>query len=165
VSNKHNDICCHETVKFPMEPSSVIDGSELITIQDFDFIDGARFLRGDGMCDERRKDVLCILAPYVKHTGNNARHEDAKGSCENVYAAVPDVLVHLAEGSRFDSGFRLLERSCRHTLDEDSETSLLAAKGKVCEFKGETCLLINSCMKASMRDQCYDCTQADSAID
>ncbi len=90
-----------------------------------------------------------------------ASHKDSKGSCKNVYHAVPDVLLEIAEGSHFDSSYQLLEHACCHTMDAKNP-SLYYSNGKICELRGETCLLINDNVHASMKEQCYDCTAAVS---
>jgi hypothetical protein len=157
VSGKHNKLYGKESVSFPKEPSEIMDNGELDIIHTFEFQEGGRFLRAENVTDDHRKDLLILLGKFVTYTGAGVKQKDCKGLCENVYKAVPNMLVEFAEGSRFDSGFRLLERSCHHTMDSNNP-SLYYANGKICEHNGETCLLINGDIHASMKDQCYDCS-------
>lgn len=158
---KHNKRYCDETVQFPKEPSEILDNGKLEMIHTFEFQEGGWFLHAENITDKHQKDILLLLSQYVTYSLKAASHNDSKGSCKNVYHAVPDVLMEIAEGSCLDSCYQLLEHACCHAMDAKNP-SLYCGNGKICELRGEKCFLINGNVHASMKEQCYDCTAAVS---
>lgn len=116
-------------VKYPLLRSEQILG--LVPICKFDFAEGARFMRNDNLSDNRRVDLLVMLSKFVKIGG---AVNDHKGSSKVVYSAVSDILVEWMRSSRYDTGYRLLARACRHAQDRKGP-DLYQAKGAIVEYK------------------------------
>ena len=60
-------------------------------------------------------------------------------------------------GSRVDGGGRLIKRANRHALDPRCP-SLINGTGTIKIIDGKACLVVNSDIQASMKDNVYECS-------
>lgn len=136
-------------VKYPLLCTE--DIIKLGVLCTFDMAEGGRFMRDENLSDKQRIELLVLFSKLVRFGGSSCDH---RGSDKAVYSAVSDILVNWAENSRYDTGYRLLERACRHAHDTKGP-ELCQATGAVVDYQGKTCLKIDATIRASMKDQVY----------
>jgi hypothetical protein len=147
VNGKANEISGLDSVKFPILPSSAMDDSARRYIP-LDFSDGAHFLRAEELSDTEVRDIVRILSQLITYSSAT---DKTVGLHQR---ALPDLLVSFAQGSRIDSGERLMTRASRHATDPRSP-SILSATGEITFLNGETCILIDTKVQASMKTDQY----------
>ena len=145
-----------EKVMFPMHPSTSLRNNEgtLEFITDFDFRDGAHFLRDSKLSLKQRCDVINLLAKLVTFRSDESAPKFA--------AVLPAMIVKFAQGSRIDSGERLLRRCIRHSLDTKTP-SILCAHGSVFQHRGVVGFAIRHQISPSFKDGMYSVASAFTA--
>ena len=78
---------------------------------------------------------------------------------------MPKMIINIAENSRVDSGYRLLERCVQHGHDPKMH-SIFYSTAKLIEVtNGSLCLVLEAKVPASMRDKVYNAKMALTAED
>ena len=106
-------------INFPLKKSH--NTSQLEVLTEYELIDGGRFIADcRSTSNEDLADTLQLLSSFIYILPGYC-HTKFKCSMFNV---LPKMLVDFANGSRFDSGYRLLNRCLTHIFDNKSETLL-----------------------------------------
>jgi hypothetical protein len=104
-----------QLVKYPLFSSETLDfpSSRFESILEFDFKDGGRFIRDDRLDSSVVVELFDLLSRYVEFSSGKV----ATKKEYEVHHILPDIIIKLAEGSRLDCGYRLLQRCVRHSSD------------------------------------------------
>ena len=151
-----------QTVPFPVLKSNEFERFTS-KVLNFDFQNGGSFLRDERLTDEDRLYTLELFAKFVEYGDTKSEGASAKAPVEKVYTALPTIIIEFAKKSRVSSshtgGYRLLERGCRHALDERS-ASLLDASGEILRYDGSICLDVSTQIRASFQHLLHEIAQA-----
>ena len=135
------------------------DGCKAIC--NIDFCDGGRFISNQSQIseDEMLPAVLELFASLVEYKNNfKFTKFDHK-----VYKALPSYFVHIANGSRPDSGFRLLRRCTRHSMDTQVH-NIQETRGTLFQNESGTIgMSMNNLVPASTKQNKYDVSAAFSS--
>ena len=109
-----------EKIKYPLFPSEHIYGSNKLKRvgEKFPLSSGGRFISDkQTFSNDQVPLILELLSSLLKYD----EELNPKNLDENTYIGeyefLPTMFLHLAHFSRVDSGFRLLDRCARHTMD------------------------------------------------
>ena len=100
-----------------LEKNSDKDANAVVDqiICDLDFSEGGQFIAcREELTDDILPSLLELFATLVEYK-ENVRYTKFD---HKVYRALPSYFVEMANGSRHDSGFRLLRRCTRHAMDQ-----------------------------------------------
>lgn len=158
-ASPHNRLS--KEVCFPCLPPTSLDNME--PFLEADLIKGATFV-GDKerLTDTRLLSLLQTFSSLVTFTDKKYTSWDA-----DIYKSLPGLFKDFANGSRVDSGYRLLERCLRHATDPRSspliKTSIkLVADQTTTQNEGLVndhggcCVILENKVPASMRQSIYN---------
>ena len=123
-----------------------------------DLGEGGSFISNESAIpNELLPPVLCLLASLVEYKSDFKKYTKFD---HQVYKALPSLFVEMANGSRTQSGFRLLRRCCRHAMDTRAK-ELMKTSAQLFETKDGTIgIVINNFIPASMKSDDYDTSVA-----
>jgi len=154
----HKQISTHKnlstTVPFPILSSEVLDNGSLgETICDIDLSHGASFINdSQSIKNKHLLGIISLFAAFVsyKNVRYTAYHHP-------IYEAVPTMLVNFANGSRVNSGFRLLHRCRRHVLDTKAhDLTKTNATLFLSSDDGNIGIILSNKVPASMKNDLYE---------
>jgi hypothetical protein len=119
----------------------------------FNFLDGATFLQDESLSLEEVVSIIHILAEFVRREDPPPAAQTKK-RLDVIRKIMPSIITAIAEGSRKDSGERLLRRSMRHALDPQNPP-LVGGEGGVVTIGEEVGLRLKTNIRASMKNQAY----------
>ena len=95
-----------DKVPFPTTPTSAHYNDSLKKFLSFNFTDGASFVQDrDNLSDQHIISLIRLLSAFLEY--KNIKYTDFDSP---IYKVLPSIIVEFANKSRFDSGYRLLER-------------------------------------------------------
>jgi hypothetical protein len=123
--------------------------AELVKITEMILKDGGRYLSSSNLTTFQKIELSELLTeltntPRIKNT-----NEDRS------YQVIPHIMRLFAEGSRIQTGYRLLKRAIRHAMDPKAH-DIRASKWFVIQEDGELGLVIQHKVKASMKSTIYN---------
>ena len=122
-------------IKFPLYKGGVLnDKSILVDILGFDFSDGGSFIKSEELSLTDVVSVLDLLAEFVRY---DKERTDIKSHLRKLYSSMPKIIVNTAEGSRKDSGKRMILRAIRGALDPRTKSLYFAEVAKVRKKQNE----------------------------
>eukprot|EP00956_Cyclotella_meneghiniana_P043052 scaffold251008_cov83-Cyclotella_meneghiniana.AAC.1 len=149
-------------IKYPVHPTSELESpSSWKHVFNLEFCQGGAFV-SDPAVREHIPELLKLLATCV--TYEEKKHTDWVKD-PSVYDALPAHIISFAKGSRFDSGYRLIERCVRHGHDPRMPSMFNNTAEVVQLDDGSLGLVIKSFVPASMKKEVYRTTVAFSAQD
>jgi hypothetical protein len=154
----------HE-VKYPLHTTNELkQPTEWEHLFDLEFCKGGAFVSdADPNVRDNLPAVLQLLASCVKYE-KKKKHTDWVRD-PTVYDALPSNIIDFAEGSRIDSGYRLLARCVRHGLDPRMPT-MFDNVARIIKLKdGSVGMVVESQVPASMKSDIYTTTAAFTARD
>ena len=161
-----------EEIPFPVLEASVVDKmlNENIgnlpddidkVICDVYFSEGGQFIGNETIENKMLPSVLELFATLLEYK-KEVRYTKFN---HKIYDALPSFFVELANGSRKDTGFRLLRRCARHAMDCNAR-SLINTDAKIFQRKdGSVGILLQNKVPASMKDKTYNTYAAFTAKD
>ena len=150
-----------QTVPFPLYVSDYLDaGLQVATepewneLVEIDFKDGGSFMADtERVSTKHLPAVIHFFATLVRFPDSESKYTGWKKDAA-VYAALPLAFIEFANKSRFDSGYRLLERCVRHAFDSRMP-SMSDKCATIIEHDGEIGIKIDFNLPASMKDNVY----------
>ena len=95
-----------DKVPFPTKPTSALYDDSLKKVLSFNFKDGVSFVQDcDNLSDQHIISLIGLLSAFLEY--KNIKYTDFDSP---IYKVLPSIIVEFANKSRFDSGYRLLER-------------------------------------------------------
>ena len=86
-----------------------------------DFKDGGAFVTDPNLDPKHIPGVLALFAAFVRFDDKDMKRTDWEKDSA-VFSVIPSIFIDFAEGSRIDSGYRLLRRCVRHSMDSRTES-------------------------------------------
>ena len=98
--------------------------------------------------------VLELFATLLQYDAEPKRYTSFN---HGIYNALPAIFMDYANGARYDSGFRLLRRCARHTMDPNAR-NLMSTDATLFLFgeEEELGIVLNNMVPASMKNVAYD---------
>ena len=123
------------------------------SILDIDFGEGGSFVMDPDLNAKYLPGVLELFSALIRF--EDKKHTDwLKDS--PVYECMPEMFIRFAEKSRIDSGYRLLVRCIRHSLDIRIPLMDTRTGGLVLDQDGDIGVWLWSLVPASMRKETYE---------
>jgi hypothetical protein len=140
-----------EGIKYPLYPSIYL--KEINEITTFDLKEGGRYMQSNILTIQQKINLTKLLTEFVT-LPTTINTEESK-----YYTIIPNIVRKFAEGCRVGSGFRLIKRAVRHSMDPKS-IDIQECKGQVFEVDNKIGLVISHQIKASMKTAIYNVTVA-----
>lgn len=151
------------SVTYPLYQTSEIGNLSMwSTIHTMHFRDGASFITNPDLT-EYLPATLQLFSSFVKYKRNNKHTSWIEDP--SMYDALPSLIINIAQHSRIDSGYRLLERCVRHGHDPKMQSLFYNSTDIVKLADGSLGLVIKTKVSASMKAQVYKTAIAISAMD
>ena len=136
------------------------DGFDCV-IGDVFFSEGGQFIANENITNDMLPSLFGLFATLIEYK-KDVRYTKFE---HKVYSALPSYYIELANGSRMDSGFRLLRRCARHAMDSNAR-DLINTDGKLFKTSdGLVGIAIKNVVPASMKNTEYDTYAAFTARD
>ena len=146
-----------DNVRFPMYPASALkeeDNWEVLL--EFDFAEGATFLKNKALKDDFIPDLLDLLAAFVHFDTSGKKHTNWQKDGA-VYTAIPQMFIDFAKQCRLDVCYRLLRRCLRHAFDGRTKAlDVSNRKTRLIRHRGQIGIQISAPIAASMKKDIYE---------
>ena len=149
-------------VKYPLYPTENIeDQSKWSKIHTMQFKEGGTFV-SDTELTEHLPATLNLFSSFVYY---ERKKRTTWIKDPSVYDALPAMIINIAQQSRIDSGYRLLERCVRHGHDPKMQSLFCNSADIVKLIDGTIGMVIKMKVPASMKAEVYETTIVITAND